>query len=72
MRRATLNVSQAHAGGNQAEEGSVRTSAGAPGNVTGGSLGIKNYCTLRCFFDLSTLAASAHETYRKQVSGCFL
>jgi len=35
VRSATLNVPQAHAGANQAEEDAVLASAGAPGNVTG-------------------------------------
>lgn len=54
MRNATLNVPQAHTGGNQAKDNTFADSAGAPGNVTGGSLDIENYCTLRCFFDLAT------------------
>ena len=50
---------QAHSGGNQAKDNTFADSAGAPGeagNVTGGSLDIENYCTLRSFFDLATLA----------------
>lgn len=33
VRSATLNVPQAHAGGNQAEEDAVPASAGAPGEA---------------------------------------
>jgi len=33
VRSATLDVPQAHAGGNQAEEDAVPASAGAPGEV---------------------------------------
>lgn len=33
VRSATLNVPQAHAGGNQAEDDSVPASAGAPGEA---------------------------------------
>jgi hypothetical protein len=65
-------VPQAHSGGNQAKDNTFADSAGAPGevgNVTGGSLDIENYCTLRSFFDLATLAGLIHETYRKPVSG---
>lgn len=43
---------QAHAGGNQAKDNTFADSAGAPGNVTGGSLDIENYCMLRFFLTL--------------------